>query len=158
MSRKTVRFDAGAMGSVVFVVGLLGAVWCREAVGRDLYLTEVRRQLVGAGMVLGLGDFELTHHTKVGKIYWYQPGAVLTLDLDRGREYAIVGVCDRDCRDVDLVLHDGVGRLIDEDTGTDDYPLVRVLPRYHDRFAVRVIMHDCRARRCSYGVGVFGKR
>lgn len=121
------------------------------------FTNQVRAQLVRAAYALGLGGgYKLTHEPSVSTLrdngYRY-----ITLRLYRGVSYQIVGVCDEDCRDIDLLLYDGNGNLIDSDTSSGDVPSVSVRPRWTGSFRIRVNMHRCYASSCYYGVGVFGR-
>ncbi|MGA7935472.1 MAG: hypothetical protein WCA35_18115, partial [Kovacikia sp.] len=71
--------------------------------------------------------------------------------------YGLIGVCDRDCRDLDLRLYDENGNLVAADTSSDDTPFVSLTPRWSGQFYLRVDMANCRANYCYYGVGVFGR-
>ena len=79
------------------------------------------------------------------------------MELDRGRAYVIVAVCDSDCKDVDLRLLDNRRREIDRDVERDDYPAVAVEPERTDRYTVRAIMAASSAAPCRYGFGVFAR-
>ena len=43
-----------------------------------------------------------------------------------GTSYQIVGVCDTDCSDLDLVLYDRDGEPVAEDILPDDVPIIEV--------------------------------
>jgi len=82
----------------------------------------------------------------------------ITLHLDAGGEYRIAAVCDADCTDIDLRLFDQNGRLIEEDLGRDDHPIVSSLPAWSGAFVVEARMHDCRhAEGCYFAVDVYGR-
>ena len=68
------------------------------------------------------------------------------------------GVCDNDCRDLDLILLDERGNEISQDTSTDDIPIVNARPKWTGRFTLRVIMEDCRVNPCNYGVRFFSDK
>ena len=78
-----------------------------------------------------------------------------TIFLVKGVDYRIHGVCDNDCRDLDLVLLDERGNEISQDTSTDDIPIVNARPKWTGRFTLRVIMEDCKVNPCNYGVRFF---
>lgn len=121
------------------------------------FTDQVRYQLSQAAISLGInGSYQLTHDPHVGDLS-DENSESLYLNLNSGISYAFVGVCDEDCPDLDLYLYDADGNLIDSDTGSDDYPMVQVSPRWSDRFSVKVSMANCTASTCYYGVGVFGK-
>ncbi len=72
--------------------------------------------------------------------------------------YAFVGVCDNDCRDLDLELYDENGNLIDKDFEDDDLPQVSVTADWTGTFKLKVLMENCAESYCYYGVGVFDPR
>ena len=121
------------------------------------FTDQVRYQLLQAAIALGLsGNFELTHDPYVDALD-DGDAEYITLTLRRGTTYGIVGVCDEDCRDIDLGIYDGNGNLIDSDIEYDDYPTVSVSPRWSGQYQLRVKMASCESSPCYYGVGVFGR-
>lgn len=81
----------------------------------------------------------------------------VTLNLDRS--YRLVGVCDQQCTDMDMKLYNSGGALVDEDTSTDDIPLVDVSPRTSGSYTMKVTMADCSnaSYGCYYGVTLLRK-
>ncbi|HEY2824813.1 MAG TPA: hypothetical protein VGI83_04640, partial [Gemmatimonadales bacterium] len=75
--------------------------------------------------------------------------------LSPGVEYAILGVCDQDCSDIDLKLYDDADNEIGSDFEKDDHPIVRVTPIRQGRFKVHIYMATCAHDPCFYGVGVY---
>ena len=75
--------------------------------------------------------------------------------LNAGVSYVLVGVCDNDCPDVDLMLLDDSGNEIDSDYETDAVPIVEVTPFRTQSYRVHVYMADCTSEPCFYGVGVY---
>lgn len=122
----------------------------------DRFERQVRQQLDNAAQKLGKDGFELTHQIHTGELRQDQQEEV-RIELDRGRAYVVVGVCDNDCKDVDLKLFDPRGREIDSDVQRDDYPAVAVEPDRTDKYTVRAIMATCTASPCRYGFGVFSR-
>jgi len=124
--------------------------------GQAQYVEQVRRQLDNARDLLEARGFEKTHDYKIATLA--SGGAKSsTLNLQKGTQYVIIGVCDRDCSDLDIKLYDENDRLIATDTSTDDKPLVSVTPRWTGEFRILVSMYRCGNSPCYYGVGVFGK-
>ena len=81
----------------------------------------------------------------------------LTITLRPGTSYAFMGVCDEDCRDIDLRLYDPDGDEVAADVRTDDWPIVTVTPRFKGTYRVRVVMASCSRNPCYYGIGLFTK-
>src|SRR3954471_24382903 len=77
--------------------------------------------------------------------------------LNAGTAYALVGVCDNDCSDLDLRLFDASGREGAPDLPTNDTPVVPVAPRRTGSYTGRAIMTQCSSQPCRYGIGVYGR-
>jgi hypothetical protein len=74
-----------------------------------------------------------------------------------GYEYQIVGVCDRDCSDLDMRLFDGNGGLIIEDTSTTSQPNVGVIPTTSGAFTIQIHMYACSVAPCYYAVALYAR-
>jgi len=80
-----------------------------------------------------------------------------SVSLTKGNTYALVGVCDVDCSDIDLTLFDDNENLIVEDTLVDDAPIIEFTVLSSGNFKLNVTMYDCSASMCYYGVALFRK-
>lgn len=121
------------------------------------YTDVVYQQLMDAAISLGI----LSNHQVVDTPYVNtlddNRSETISITLYSGHSYALLGVCDQDCQDLDLYLYDGYGNLIDSDTSSDDYPIVEVSPSRSGRFYVKTSMARCSESYCYYGVGLFGR-
>lgn len=122
----------------------------------DRWTNQVRAQLAQVALAAGFSGNTVTHEPFIGDLGNGGEDDI-TLNLRRGVSYAIIGVCDNDCRDIDLKLYDDNGNLISSDTGRNDTPFIAVTPRWNARFTIRVIMTNCSNAPCRYGIGAFGK-
>jgi hypothetical protein len=88
-----------------------------------------------------------------------QPGQSwdLPTQMNAGYEYRIVGVCDRDCSDLDIRLFDGNGGLIIEDTSTSSQPNVGVIPSASGTFNIQVNMYACTVAPCYYAIALYAR-
>ncbi|MBY0566325.1 MAG: toll/interleukin-1 receptor domain-containing protein [Hyphomonadaceae bacterium] len=77
--------------------------------------------------------------------------------LQVGYEYRVLGVCDRDCADLDLVMFDSAGRQISQDTTNTNLPIVSVIPAYNDNFTIQVQMYNCSIAPCYYALALYGR-
>ena len=77
------------------------------------------------------------------------------VDMEGGRSYLIVGVCDNDCTDVDLVLENRDRAEVASDVLADDIPVLRFAPNKSDSYWIRTSMVVCRVEPCGYGIAVF---
>lgn len=75
--------------------------------------------------------------------------------LQEGFTYALVGVCDEDCSDLDLTLYDGDGYFVVEDTEVDDAPVIEFTVTRSGSFTLDVTMYTCGVEPCYYGVALF---
>jgi len=117
---------------------------------------QVSDQLDRYSNVLNERGFRRSHEIRNGSLDDDESES-FTLELDAGRSYAMIGVCDEDCTDIDLRLYDDAGREVDADIEMDDYPVVEVQPVRTAVYRVKVIMATCSTSPCFYGVGVFAK-
>jgi hypothetical protein len=79
-----------------------------------------------------------------------------SVPLNAGRSYAIVGVCDNDCHDVDLRLFAPDGSNIAQDVALDDHPTLQFTAPVSGQYRLQVEMVTCGHNPCYYGVQVFG--
>lgn len=83
---------------------------------------------------------------------------VLEANLRAGVRYTVVGVCDGDCVDLDLRVHSPAGEtVLGEDVNTDDVPVVTFVAPADGPHPVTVVMSDCRAELCYFGVRVLAR-
>jgi hypothetical protein len=118
--------------------------------------TQVEGYLKRAAKTLSDKGYEQTHETQIGSLA-DDDNESFNLTLHAGTTYALVGVCDNDCSDLDLVLYDADGSQVDSDVQTDDVPIVQVTPSETQRYRVKVMMATCKTNPCWYGIGVYGK-
>jgi hypothetical protein len=76
----------------------------------------------------------------------------LSIELEAGRDYALVGACDGDCSDMDLEVYDQAGNEIDSDLEYDDVPVVRVTADRSGAYRLVVGMVTCSNEPCYWAV------
>lgn len=79
----------------------------------------------------------------------------ITLKLTGGNDYLVVGVCDGDCKDMNLQLLDIGGSEVDSDTEDDDVPVVAASAS--GTYSARVTMVACSKSPCAFGLKAFRK-
>lgn len=77
----------------------------------------------------------------------------ITLKLTGGSDYLVVGVCDGDCKDMNLQLLDIGGSEVDSDTEDDDVPVVAASAS--GTYTARVTMVACSKSPCAFGIKAF---
>lgn len=75
---------------------------------------------------------------------------VWEVQLVRGVDYQAVGVCDSDCKNVDMEIYDPGGHMIGADTLVDDYPRVAFSPAQSGPHTIKVWLRDCTAANGSH--------
>lgn len=142
--------------AVAVTVALAFTIKPAHAQGENQWRSQVERYLKNSSKNLTDRGYEQTHETQIGSLRDNENES-FTLTLHAGTKYALVGKCDDDCHDIDLVLYDADGDQVDSDIENDDYPLVQVTPSETQRYRVKVIMANCQTNPCWYGIGVYGK-
>ena len=110
---------------------------------------DTQHKIDGFSRDRGTGDW-------VGSLRSGQP-QVWEVDLVRGATYQIVGVCDTDCKDVDMEVFDGNGNSVGSDTLADDYPRVQLTPNSSGEFSVKIWLHECSNEPCYAAMRVLKK-
>lgn len=137
-----------------FALASPATAWAQAQANR--WELQVQRQLDRANMFLSGRGYALTHAIQTGALRDHGTES-FTLELQAGHTYALLGVCDADCMDIDLRLFNQDGDEVDADIETTYYPIVEVQPVHTAQFRVHVVMATCQTSACRYGVGVFGK-
>ncbi|AKG22345.1 hypothetical protein [Calothrix sp. 336/3] len=152
-------FNTKALGTIsttaALSTSLLIAPTPVRADYRD-FINDVGEQLIRAGMASGLRGYELTHEPVINSMN-HGYSSYVTVTLRAGVSYGIVGVCDRDCRDLDIALINDRGYAIASDMGNDDIPFIPITPSRTATYRIRVDMSRCHNQPCYYGVGIFGR-
>jgi hypothetical protein len=121
----------------------------------DAWLQQVEDQLYAAQLGFAKDGYIATHTPVTGSLRDGE-STELYFDLAAGVSYFLVGVCDDDCTDLDIVLYDDNGNVIDSDYALDAVPIVAVTPSWSARFTVEVSMPGCAIDPCRFGVGAYG--
>lgn len=80
-----------------------------------------------------------------------------TIDVDGGKDYRMIALCDEDCDDIDIYLENVNGDVLDEDTSLNDAPIVSLTSKGESRYRLRVRMYSCSLEPCYFAIGVFGR-
>ncbi|MEB3215150.1 MAG: hypothetical protein VKN72_02680 [Nostocales cyanobacterium 94392] len=120
------------------------------------FINDVGEQLIRYAIASGLSGYTSTHDPFIDSLY-HGGSDYITVNLRKGTSYGIVGVCDRDCRDLDIALYDSRGNLIASDLQDDDIPAIPITPSRSGTYRIRVDMASCNTNICYYGIGVFGQ-
>jgi hypothetical protein len=78
-----------------------------------------------------------------------------SVTLEGSVRYAILGVCDDECYDIDLVLTDTADSTVAEDVQPDDTPVLEFTAPVTGRYRLKAVMFSCRANTCVWGTQIF---
>ena len=141
------KIACGLLAGAAFLVPTI-------AIADSRYEELIPDQLITAARYLGVGSYQLFSDPYIDTLTSDGEDR-LTFTLTKGATYAIIGVCDEDCSDIDLELYDANGNSISVDRADDDYPIVRVTPAWTGQFSLEVDMYNCSASYCYYGIGIY---
>jgi hypothetical protein len=108
--------------------------WRQQVLG---FLDTQHKPLVDAGYARDNGTEDWVGLLKVGT------PKVWEVQLVRGVDYQVVGVCDSDCKNVDMEVFDTAGASIGADTLVDDFPRAQFRPSQSGPHTVKVWLRDC---------------
>jgi len=121
---------------------------------KDRFKQQANTKLIEIANSFNLGSNKLTQEAHVESL-WNNEKDKFTLNLESGKSYAILGICDQDCQDIDLTIYDQNLKIIDYDTADDHTPLVNIKPDHSSSYQVEIEMSQCSVSPCAYGVGIF---
>lgn len=114
---------------------------------------QVQASLAKAGELARTRGYVPTGIELVGALFADESEAG-SLTLATGA-YLILGVCDEDCRTLNLVLADPKGDELAVDRGEGNAPMVAAPSARGGRYRLRIIMGACRVSPCRYGIVVY---
>ncbi|MFI5235249.1 MAG: PPC domain-containing protein [Gemmatimonadales bacterium] len=123
---------------------------------QDQWTTQVRKLLDKAGEVVEGRGYKQSHEPSTGSLA-KGDNESLTIELEKGTQYAMIGVCDNDCSDIDMKAFDPDGNEVASDTKDDDVPVLIFDAPQTGKYRVKVMMIKCQTNPCRYGVGTWSK-
>lgn len=136
------------------------AVTCAVATpvlaSQDQWEGQVNRYLDAAGQAIA-SQFSPTGYQKSGSLGQGDSERV-SVSVGGSGNYAIVGVCDNDCTDLDIEIRGSDGGVLGSDYAVDDTPVVRFGSAGSATVTVEVSMAACSSEPCRYGFRVYRQR
>lgn len=120
------------------------------------YGAQIRARLSQAEQAFTAQGFARVGEPTIGQLRQGQSYNV-PATLEAGAEYRIIGVCDNDCGDLDLVLYDQSSNVISQDNLVDAVPVVAVTPSWTGPFTVQAGMHQCTVEPCYYALALYAR-
>ncbi len=140
----------------IYIVLAAMALLPIQAAAQSQWEQQVLDQIGTASGLFAPEGYAMVGDAHMGSLY-DESSEDFQLTLQAGVHYVLLGVCDNDCPDIDLVLLDGAGNEIGSDYKEDAFPLVEVTPPRTVSYRVHVYMADCTSEPCFYGVGLFAE-
>jgi hypothetical protein len=148
MSTLRISLVAAMVGAALLPAAAIAQPSWRHLVPRQLGASALREDLRSRG-------FAETHNPFID-VMGARAQKTVPVDLEAGRSYRFIGVCDTDCSDLDFRLYDEGGTLVDSDVEDDDVPIVDVTPARAGTYRLGVTMASCSTSSCGWGVAVYG--
>ena len=142
--------------SALLVVAL-GFATATEALAQASFQQQVRNYLNRAASNVMQHGYTVDREPVTGSLNSGNRESMM-INLTGGTRYAIVGVCDNDCSDVDLRIWDPSGTKLAEDILTDDTPVLEFTATVTGQYRVSVEMATCSTNPCYWGFQVFSRR
>ena len=127
------------------------------AMGQGRWERQVQAHLAQARATLVASGYQTSPHHSAGQLNNGETASD-TVTLSAGSSYVLVGVCDDDCRGLELGLFAANGYEVDAARRAGNAPIVRVTPRETQRFRFTIRMTGCGINPCWYGVEVYRRR
>lgn len=125
-----------------------------EVASDDQWIQQVLEQLVVVESIALDNELVRTHEPVTGDLREGE-NSIISMKLQQGFKYMMVGACDADCADLDFFLYDSAQALLAEEQEVDDLPVLVYSPPETMDVTLRVRMYSCNVEPCSYGVAVF---
>jgi hypothetical protein len=132
----------------------LGCALAAEAAAQNSYQQQIRTQLQTASNSIRGNGYSADREPMMGSLNAAAKEGMM-VNLQGGVRYAIVGVCDNDCTDVDLRIWAPDGAKLAEDILTDDTPVLEFTATVTGQYRLSVEMATCSTNPCYWGVQVF---
>ena len=132
----------------------LGCAFATEAAAQNSYQQQIRNQLRTASDTVRQHGYAADREPMMGSLN-ASANESMQVNLQGGVRYAIIGVCDNDCSDVDLRIWDPSGTKLAEDILTDDTPVLEFTATATGQYRLSVEMAACRTNPCYWGVQIF---
>lgn len=140
-----------------FLTLALGCAFASEAAAQASYQTQIRTALQSAEGRVGLRNARHSGEPLMGVLNGGKTEN-RNVDLQAGVRYAVVGVCDASCTDIDLRIFGPAGAKVAEDVQQNATPTLEFTAPTSGRYRVSIEMVSCSEAPCAWGVQVLAAR
>jgi len=132
----------------------IGCALATAAAAQNSYQQQIRNQLQTASDTVRGHGYVADREPMMGSLN-AAANETMMVNLQGGVRYAIVGVCDEDCTDVDLRIWAPDNTKLAEDILTDDTPVLEFTATVTGQYRLSVEMAACRTSPCYWGVQIY---
>ena len=127
-----------------------------SAAAQSRWERQVTEQLRVVGQDLAPRGFHTAGEPFVGELGQGKQ-ETFRLALRTNVTYMLVGLCDEDCKGLELRLLDERDKEVTASVQQGDKPALEVTTETPGKFRLVVTMAQCNTGPCAYGVGIFSK-
>ena len=142
--------------ATTLLAATVGAIAAPKAAAQNTWQQQIRNQIATAATAVREHGYSPDREMISGSLN-DDASEGMRINLQGGTRYAIIGVCDEDCTDVDLRVWGPDGTKLDEDIATDDTPVLEFVAPVTGQYRLSVEMATCRTNPCYWGVQVFAR-
>ena len=124
--------------------------------GQNQYEQQILQRLSEVQQALSAQGFQQVSQPVTGQLGVGQ-SQNWPVTMSVGYDYRIVGVCDNDCGNIDLVVYDENNVLVAQDVLTDATPVATVAPQWTGPFTAQAVMQHCTVQPCYYALVLYGR-
>jgi hypothetical protein len=136
------------------LVVALGCAAATEALAQNTFQQQARNYLTRAASGVVQQGYSADRDPVTGSLNGGASESRM-INLTGGTRYAVVGVCDNDCTDVDLRIWDPSGTKLAEDLQLNKTPILEFTATTTGQYRVSVEMATCSTNPCYWGFQVF---
>lgn len=108
--------------------------------------------------VMAIGDYYPTGNGDLSGVIGADGTEKGTMYFSSNTSYAVTGVCDMDCSDIDVYIYDKYGDLVAEDADASDTAIATFRANYTGAYTVKTRMYKCSTSVCVYRVRSYVRR
>jgi hypothetical protein len=127
-----------------------------QQVGQNQYEQQILQQLGRVQQALSAQGFQQVSPPVTGQLNAGQ-SQNWPVTMSVGYDYRIVGVCDNDCGNIDLIVYDENNVMVAQDVLTDATPVATVAPQWTGPFTAQAVMQHCTVQPCYYALVLYGR-
>lgn len=151
---KHVNTLGGTLGTLACVAASISLPGCATTAAPKTS-TEVVKDLGREARAIARGRGYPGSQVFNGGALEERESGMLRVRLKGGERYIAIGLCDEQCKDIDLGVYDEDGFEIASDRQEDAIPIVELVLDEEATAFFRLKMVRCDAQPCQYGLGVY---